>query len=58
MTYYLNYVLIMEIRIDTILYTKLGNENSYADHIICSRGPHLSRRHWDLHPWSIPCCSA
>ena len=29
----------MELRFDVILYSKLGNENSDASHIKCSRGP-------------------
>jgi len=44
MTYYLKYLLIRELSFDAILYSKLGNENSDAGHIKCSRGllvPHL-----------------
>jgi len=33
----------MELRVDVVLYSKLGNENNNADHIKCSRGPHLTR---------------
>jgi len=33
MTYYLKYLLIMELRFDAILDSKLGNKNSDADHI-------------------------
>jgi len=33
----------MELRFDSILRSKLGNENSDAGHIKCSRGPHLAR---------------
>jgi len=33
MTCYLKYLLIMDLRCDAILYSKLGNENSDADHI-------------------------
>jgi len=53
MTYYLKgieasgllfkYLLIMELRFDAILHSKLGNENYDAGHIKCSRGPHLAR---------------
>jgi len=32
----------MELRVDVILYSKLGNEKT-AGHIKCSRGPHLAR---------------
>jgi len=38
------YLLTMELRFDAILYSKLGNENSYAGNIKCSHGPHLPRR--------------
>jgi len=31
----------MEFRFDAILYPKLGNQNSDAGHVKCSRGPHL-----------------
>jgi len=42
MTHYLSkYLLIMEIRFDAILYSKLGNENSDTGHIKCSRGPQV-----------------
>jgi len=37
MTCYLKHLL-MEIHFDTILYSKFGNNNSYADHVKCSRG--------------------
>jgi len=33
----------MELRFDAMLYSKLGNENSDADHVKCSRVPHLAR---------------
>jgi len=36
------YLLIMELRSDAMLYSNLGNENSDADHIKCSRGPQIS----------------
>jgi len=41
MTCYLKYLLIMELRFDAILYSELGNENSYAGHIKCSCGPQV-----------------
>jgi len=47
MTYYLKYLLIMELRFDAILYSKLGKENSNAGHIKCSRGPQVPH----------PCCT-
>jgi len=31
----------MELRFDAIMHSKLGNENSDADHIKCSRGPQV-----------------
>jgi len=37
------YLLIVEIRFDALLYSKLGNENSDAGHIKCSRELHLAR---------------
>jgi len=40
-------LLIMELRFDAMLYSNLGNENSDAGHIKCSRGPqgpHHGRR--------------
>jgi len=40
----------MLLRFDLMLYSKLGNENSYAGHIKCSRGPHLARRPQVPHP--------
>ena len=33
MTYYLKFLLVMELRFDASLYSKLGNENSDAGHI-------------------------
>jgi len=41
MTYYLKYLLVMDLRFDAILYSKSGNENSDAGHIKCSRGPQV-----------------
>jgi len=41
MTYYLKYLLIMQLRFDAILYSKLGEENSDAGLIKCSRGPQV-----------------
>jgi len=41
MTYYLKYLLIMELRFDVILYSKLGNQNSDAGHIKRSGGPQV-----------------
>jgi len=38
------YLLIMELCFDTILYSKLGNGNSDAGHINCSRWLHLACR--------------
>jgi len=37
------YLLVMELRFDAMLYSKLGNENSDEGHNKCSRGPHLAR---------------
>jgi len=37
------YPLIMELRFDVILYSKLASENSYAGHIKCSRGQQVPR---------------
>jgi len=37
------YLLIMELRFDAMLYSNLGNQNSDAGHIKCSREPHLAR---------------
>jgi len=39
------YVLIMELRFDAMFCSKVGNENSDAGHIKCSRGPQVP------HPW-------
>jgi len=36
---WLTFWLMMELRFDTMLYFNLGNENSDAGHIKCSRGP-------------------
>jgi len=44
------YLLIMELRFEGMLYSNLGNENSDAGHIKCSRGPHLSRWPQVPHP--------
>ena len=44
------YLLIMELRFDAIFYSNLGNENSDADHIKCSWGPHLARGPQVPHP--------
>jgi len=41
----------MEIRVDTILYSKLSNENPKAGHIKGSRRPHLARGPQVPHPW-------
>jgi len=35
------YMLIMELRFEAMLCSKLGNENADADHIKCSRGPQV-----------------
>ena len=35
------YLLIMELRLDAMLYSNLGNENSDAGHIKYSRGPQV-----------------
>jgi len=35
------YLLVMELRYEAKLYSNLGNENSDADHIKCSRGPQV-----------------
>jgi len=42
----------MEIRFDALLYSKLGNENSDAGHINCSRELHLARGPQVPHPCS------
>jgi len=44
------YLLIMDLRFDAMLYSNLGNENSDAGHIKCSRGLHLA--HWPQTPHS------
>jgi len=49
MTYYLS-TLIVDIRFDAIFYSKLGNKNSDAGHIKCSRRPHLAHGPKILHP--------
>jgi len=36
------YLLIIELHFEAMLYSNLGNENSDADHIKCSRGPQVS----------------
>jgi len=46
MTYCLKFLLITLLRFDAILYSELGNENSDAVHIKCSREPQVP------HPWS------
>jgi len=55
MTYYVKYLLTMELRFDAILYSKLGDENSDAGHIICSRGlevPNLwCKQYLGSKPW-------
>jgi len=33
----------MELRFDAILFSKLGDENSDAGHVKCSRGPQVPR---------------
>jgi len=35
------YLLIMVLRFDAMLYSNLSNENCDADHIKCSRGPQV-----------------
>jgi len=51
MTYYLKYLLTMELRFEAILYSKLGKENSDTGHIKYSRGPHLACAPQIPHPW-------
>ena len=46
----LKYLLVTLLRFDAILYSKLGNENSDAGHIKCSRGPRVP-----LPPGLLPC---
>jgi len=41
MTYYLKYLLVIELRFDAILYSTLGNQNSDAGRFKCSRGPQV-----------------
>jgi len=50
------YLLIMELRLDAILYSKMDNENSDAGHVKCSRGPHLARWPQVPHPCSKVWC--
>ena len=45
-------LLISEFRFDTMLCSLLGNENSNAGHIKCSRRPHLARGSQVPHPCS------
>jgi len=52
MTCYLKYLLIMKLRFDAILYSKLCNENSDAGQIKCSCGQHLARGPQVPHPCS------
>jgi len=37
------YLLITKLRIDTMMYSNLGNKNYVAGHIKCSCGPHWAR---------------
>jgi len=41
MTYYLKYLLIVELPFDSMLYSNLGNENSDVVHIKCSCEPQV-----------------
>jgi len=43
-------LLVTEFRFDAMLCSNLGNENSDAGHIKCSRGPHLANGLQVLHP--------
>jgi len=52
MTYYLKYLLVMELRFDTILYSTMSNESCDAGHIKCSGGPHLAHGLQILNPCS------
>jgi len=36
------YLLIVELRLEAILHSNFGNENSNASHIKCSRGPQVA----------------
>jgi len=47
-------LLLRKFRFDAMLCSNLGNENSDADHIKCSRGPHLTN--WPQVPH--PCFAA
>jgi len=47
------YLLIMEFGFDAMLYSKLGNKNSDAGHIKCSRRPDLAQGLQVPHP----CCT-
>jgi len=49
-SYYIlpKYLLIMELRFNVILYSKLGNGNADASRIKCSRGPQVPN------PCSVP----
>jgi len=44
------YLLIVELRLEAILHSNLGNENSNAGHIKCSRGPQVA------HTPVLRCC--
>jgi len=45
----------MELRFEAMLYPNLGNENSDAGHIKCSRGPHLACGSQVPHPCLTTC---
>jgi len=40
----------MELRFDAMLYSNMGNKNSHAGYIKCSRGPHLAHGQQVPHP--------
>jgi len=48
------YLVIMELRFDVMLNSNIGNENSNAGHIKCSRRPHLARAAQVSHSWYKP----
>jgi len=47
---YYKYLLIVELRFDAMLYSNMGNKNSDAGNIKCSRGSQLARGPQAPHP--------
>jgi len=50
-----NYLVIMELRFDMILYSKWSDENYHAGHIQCSWGPHSDGGPQVSHPYFKQC---